>query len=1011
MTKKTKQPILTRALRLFLIFAVGLAIVILSFTFKAYTDNVYRERTEQQDVKQYLGQMILTQLIALENEFNKIDTIDDARDLALAEKRIEKLINETQDILLVFQNGGEIKQIIPANIGGVDETERITTYYPPENEGYQIAVLELSPRLLDLEVIAQKIIASVDKGLGESDPDLRLASANETAFLLKQADSFFLRSRESANRIYYECNLEMQATSAEKDKVIKKVTIISTLTILSVIIFGCILSYSIFQQISELLKERKRAEKSLREAEKRYRTVADFTYDWEYWRAPDGKLLYISPSCERITGYSVSDFSKNAEFLQEIVIPEDKEIWKKHGQEIAEEHSPQEIQFRIKRKDGEIIWIEHTCQPVTIATGEFVGYRASNCDVTQRVEASLSLKESEERYRLLAENMSDFIWITDLENLTITYASPSVKQLLGFLPQEVEALSIEERLPPDTIKMVLEALHQEIIRNEIGANPDRTRTIDIELYNKEGLTVLCETTMRFLYDDEGNPRAIMGTSRNIEAKVQAENALRENEELYRSLVESSPIGILLASPKGEIISVNEATLKIIGSPSKEATKKINLLTFPPIAKSSFASDFKKCLATEERVENQMYYTSKWGKKVYVRYTLTSIRGAKDELLGIQVLLDNVTNRMKRKNDIERQVKNLATINAINTALITRTDRDQMIKKVIEEIVKNLSVDAADLLIFDEPTLSLTCTAQYGFRSPAGKKKTVLRVGEGYAGEAALKREIVEIYNLAEKRGKALPQRWQDENFSTYIGVPLLVKGRLKGILEVFHRSNEKRSQAWMDFFKTLAQQAAIAIDNHSLLSALRHSNIELELAYETTLEGWARALELRDYETKGHTERVANLTLELAQNLGVHGDKLAHIRRGALLHDIGKIAISDTILLKKGTPTPEEWQSIYQHPQYGYDMLKEIDYLKPSLDIVLYHHEKWDGSGYPRGLARERIPFSARIFAIVDVWDAIINERHYHEAWTRKEALIHIKRGAGIHFDPQVAKAFLQIVG
>jgi putative nucleotidyltransferase with HDIG domain len=169
-------------------------------------------------------------------------------------------------------------------------------------------------------------------------------------------------------------------------------------------------------------------------------------------------------------------------------------------------------------------------------------------------------------------------------------------------------------------------------------------------------------------------------------------------------------------------------------------------------------------------------------------------------------------------------------------------------------------------------------------------------------------------------------------------------------------------------------------------------------------------LELRDYETKGHTDRVAKLALELARELNVKGEDLTHIRRGALLHDIGKIAISDTILLKEGNCTPEEWEIIQQHPQYGYDMLKEVKYLKPSLDIVLYHHEKWDGSGYPAGLAGENIPFSARIFAIIDVWDALLSNRPYHKAWGREKALAYIQKESGKHFEPRMVTAFNKII-
>ena len=861
------------------------------------------------------------------------------------------------------------------------------------------------PRILDLENTATKLISIVDEGLGETAPDLKLATAKEASFLLKQAETFLLRSRESANRIYYNSNLKMQEIVSEETQVLKQIRIMSTIVTISIILLGGGLSVYVLRQISGLIKTRD-------QAESRYRTVADFTYAWEYWRAPDGKLLYVSPSCERITGYSVNHILDHPNILQEIVIDEDKEIFAQHGLETEREHAPKEVRFRVKRKDGEVIWIEHTCQPVITSTGEFVGYRASNRDISERVEAGASLRESEERYRLLAENMSDFIWIMDLESFKLSYASPSVQELLGYTQQDVQKRTIAERLSDKSLNLVWETLSEEIEINQKGGDPDRTRIIEIEMLHKEGHIVLCETTARFLYDDEGNPNAVLGAARDISAKVQAENALRENEELYRSLVENSPTGILLASPKGEIISVNEATLKIIGSPSKEATKKINLLTFPPIAMSSFAPDFQTCLATGKRVENQMAYTSKWGKSVYVRYALTSISGAKEDLLGIQVLLEDITEQIVNRNDIQEQLKNLATINAINTAIITRTDLDQMIVNVVEEIAKNLSVDSVDLLIFDEHRLTLTCAAQYGFKSPAGDKKTVLRVGEGSAGEAALSRKAVVVENLKNKdQMDNVPSRWQEEEFLSYHGIPLLVKGELKGILEVFHRSEENRDQAWMAFLENLAQQAAIAIDNHFLLDALRGSNLELELAYETTLEGWARALELRDYETKGHTDRVVQLALDLAQELGVAGEELTHFRHGALLHDIGKIAISDTILLKKGPCTPEEWDLIQQHPQYGYDMLKDIQYLKPSLDIVLYHHEKWDGSGYPRGLEGEGIPFLARIFAVIDVWDALVNDRPYHKAWTEKEAIAYIQEEAGKHFDRHVVKAFKKIIG
>jgi len=181
-------------------------------------------------------------------------------------------------------------------------------------------------------------------------------------------------------------------------------------------------------------------------------------------------------------------------------------------------------------------------------------------------------------------------------------------------------------------------------------------------------------------------------------------------------------------------------------------------------------------------------------------------------------------------------------------------------------------------------------------------------------------------------------------------------------------------------------------------------------AYDQTLSGWVQALELRDAETKGHSERVTRLTLKLARLMEISEDKLIHIKRGALLHDIGKMAIPDNILLKPGKLTPEEWEIMKQHPLYAQQMLDGIAYLTPALDIPLYHHEKWDGTGYPYGLMGEDIPLSARIFAIVDVFDALTSKRPYHEPIPKKEAITYIKQQKGQHFDPQVVEIFLSVM-
>ena len=240
--------------------------------------------------------------------------------------------------------------------------------------------------------------------------------------------------------------------------------------------------------------------------------------------------------------------------------------------------------------------------------------------------------------------------------------------------------------------------------------------------------------------------------------------------------------------------------------------------------------------------------------------------------------------------------------------------------------------------------------------------------------------------------------------------PLKIKNELIGVIYVDNRARSGIFQEnELGMIKAFADQAAVAIDNAQLFENLQASNRELQDAYQATLEGWVQALDMRDKETEGHTQRVTILTERLARAMGVEGDALINIIRGALLHDIGKMAIPDGILLKPDKLTDEERALIQKHPQYAYDMLKRIDFLLPAIDIPYCHHEKWDGTGYPRGLKGEMIPFAARIFPVIDVWDALISDRPYRKALPHPEVRAYIEAESGKHFDPRVVEAFLAL--
>jgi PAS domain S-box-containing protein len=380
------------------------------------------------------------------------------------------------------------------------------------------------------------------------------------------------------------------------------------------------------------------------------------------------------------------------------------------------------------------------------------------------------------------------------------------------------------------------------------------------------------------------------------------------------------------------------------------------------------------------------------------------------LTTLAEIAGNALHRTRLYELTERRLEQMQALRLIDQAITSTLDLRLTLGVILEQATARLGVDAADVLLLSPRAPVLECAATRGFRA-AAPHSIRLRVGEGDAGRVVLERQLVHIPDLRSRRTDI--QRsplFAAEAFVCSWCMPLIAKGQVKGVLELFHRAPLTPDQEWMDFLEALAGQAAIAINNAELFEGLQHANLELVLAYDATIEGWSRALDLRDKETEGHTQRVTELTLQLARAMGAFGEAaLVHIRRGALLHDIGKMGIPDGILLKAGPLTAEEWAIMRKHPQYAYDMLSPISYLRPALDIPYCHHEKWDGTGYPHGLKGEQIPLAARVFAMVDVWDALRSDRPYRQSWPEAQVLEYIKAQAGKHFDPKVVEAFLRL--
>ncbi len=377
--------------------------------------------------------------------------------------------------------------------------------------------------------------------------------------------------------------------------------------------------------------------------------------------------------------------------------------------------------------------------------------------------------------------------------------------------------------------------------------------------------------------------------------------------------------------------------------------------------------------------------------------------------AIAPIIEVAYRRAGLQEETSHRLQRLLTMKSIDSAIAASLDLRVTLQLLLEHVATQLKVDACSIVLQREPGGDFVFADGHGLRARGGLRLPV-RPGAGAAGRAILEREVQLSQPALEAPGDPRAEALAQEGFVAQVAAPLISRGQVIGVLELLLRQPLEHDLEWDDYLASLADQAAIAIDKARLVDDLQRSNDELELAYDATIEGWVRALDLRDQETEGHTQRVTELTLTLARRFNFTDETLVHIRRGALLHDIGKVGVPDAILRKPGSLTDAERTEIRRHTVYAYDMLAPIPYLRPALEIPYCHHEHWDGRGYPRGLAGEAIPLAARLFAVADRWDALTSDRVYRKAWPRAEAVAHLRSIAGSELDPAIVPVFLDMI-
>jgi len=682
-------------------------------------------------------------------------------------------------------------------------------------------------------------------------------------------------------------------------------------------------------------------------------------------------------------------------------------------------------------KDGRAHNIFSSVTLLRDAKGKPMGAVAVNRDVTERKQSEQQLRDSEERFSKIFQGSPVGITLTSLEEGRVIDVNEAMLKMTGHTRAEALGRTTQELglwLDPAQREQMIRGLQ----------TPGAVQNIDFKFVNTKGRTIEVTTAqdlieiggVRYILTLQQDITELKKRGRELEAIAVVSAALRKTQtrsemlpvilDELLGLLQAKAATIILADRlsgqlvnglgrgdwahlKGQVIAPGEgitAQVMASGQPYSIDDSETDTRLWSGVRTKDI-----RALVSAPLTANEQTFGALWiGRQTPFEPAEIRLLTAVADIAASAIL------RAALHEQTEQQVQRLSILRQVDQAIKSSFDLELVLRVLLDQITSQLGIEAADFLSLSPNTLMLQFVAGYGFKTKAIEQSR-LRLGMGVAGRAALERKAIYIPNIKTagtefiRAGLLAP-----EGFTSYYAVPAIAKGQVKGVLEFFKASEFEWNADWENFAEALADQAALAIDNAELFGNLQRSNMELALAYDATIEGWSKALDLRDKETEGHSQRVTDMSLTLARTMGLSETELLQVRRGALLHDIGKLGVPDGILLKPGKLTDEEWAIMKKHPTFAYEMLSPIDYLRPALDIPYCHHEKWDGTGYPRGLKGERIPLVARIFAVVDVWDALRSDRPYREGWPVEKVRAHIQAESGTHFDPQVVEAFLKMV-
>ena len=653
-----------------------------------------------------------------------------------------------------------------------------------------------------------------------------------------------------------------------------------------------------------------------------------------------------------------------------------------------------------------------------------------------RQKTDTAVRESQKELSRLVSNLPGFIYrcLND-QNWSMEYLSRGCEKITGYKPEDIisgNKITYEQIIHPDDRKIVRQSIHKAVDKGEQYQLEYRIQTAD----GKE----------KWVWE-QGNKIFSIKDSVKLEGFITdiTDKKMREFQmrlimrigAIQRSSVRYQDYSRMIMEEIREFYKSESAALLFLTKPEGTVRVKTADGKWEPLLGGEF--NIRDYLCYQAIKDNQIiFHNIKDGSgdlcpdfldysSQYIAFIPISTQNNKFGLIVLgkeypfletdqevfETISDMLASAIERTDlyeKIERQLKRLESLHAIDQAITSIFDIKVIFKIIIDQMNKELGADAVDILVLNSASNMLECASMSGFFADEVVRNTKLPLTTSIAGKVLLENKKISVSNLDEEPLLFVRNKLHSEKFKAYYAYPLSVKGEVVGVIETFFRKPFYPDQDWLGFFEALVTQAAVAYDSYRKYADLQRVQQNMASSFRSTLETWSKSLELHQIESHDHIRRVTDQTLQLSREMGIDEQEMPDIERGALLHDIGKIGIMDNILQKKGTLTEVEWVEIKRHPQIARDLLSNVKMLENAMDIPYCHHENWDGSGYPQGLKGEEIPLPARIFAVVETFDALTSSKPYRKAWSKSEAIKYLTDEKGKKFDPEIIDRFLKIL-